>query len=285
MLFFKLLFKEIYHFLKQKNGREFLKLAFWYGNKKRYTPQKVKALHYRLEVPDVLSWFWQFEEIFFQEFYKFSTKQQNKSRKINIIDCGANVGMSCLYFKKKYPNAQITAIEADEKIAYFLEKNLKNNLSAEHFAQIEIIKKAVWIHDEGVVFESEGADGGNILFTEKNKTEKNKNNVIKIPSMRLKNLLLAQTQEIDMLKIDIEGAETQVLTDCKDALHLVKNLFVEYHAYTHSAQTLHTILDILTENGFRYFIKNSLDKTSPFIQQKPKNDNGMDMQLNIFAYR
>ncbi len=67
--FLKLIFKEIYHFFKNKNGREFLRLAFWYGKKPRYKMQKICTLGYKLEVPDVLSWLWQFEEIFFQEFY------------------------------------------------------------------------------------------------------------------------------------------------------------------------------------------------------------------------
>ncbi len=265
----------MYYFFKNKNGREFLRLAFWYGKKPRYKIQKIRTLDYKLEVPDVLSWLWQFEEIFFQEFYLFSSQKGDKN--IKIIDCGANVGMSCLYFKKKFPNANIIAFEPDEKIASFLEKNLKNNLSESQFQQIEIHKKAVWVHNEGVDFESDGADGGMI--------SNHKNTTKKIPSISLKNVLLAQKTEIDMLKMDIEGAETEVLQDCKDALNNVKNIFIEYHAYINQPQTLNLILEILTKNNFRYFVKNSLDRKSPFINQKPKNNSQMDMQLNIFAYK
>ncbi len=277
MLFFKLIFKEIYHFFSKKTGREFLRLTFWYGKKPRYKQMKVKTLGYTLEIPDALSWFWQFEEIFFQEFYLFPNK---KNEIVHIIDCGANVGTSCLYFKKIFPQAHIIALEADKEIAFFLEKNLKNNLSPAQFEQIDIINKAVWVHNEGCSFESDGADGGMILMN-----EENEKNIQKIPSVRLKDILLEKKYIIDLLKIDIEGAETQVLVDCQDALHNVQHIFVEYHAYIHQPQTLHQILEILTKNNFRYFIKNSLDRKSPFINQKPKNNNAMDMQLNIFGYK
>ena len=47
-----------------------------------------------------------------------------------------------------------------------------------------------------------------------------------VTCVRLKDLL---DDDIDFLKIDIEGAEYAVLKDCSDDLTNVKNLFVEYH--------------------------------------------------------
>jgi len=41
-----------------------------------------------------------------------------------------------------------------------------------------------------------------------------------------------------MLKIDIEGAEYDVLKDCEDSLENVKNIFVEYHSKKTDSDTI-----------------------------------------------
>jgi FkbM family methyltransferase len=39
-----------------------------------------------------------------------------------IIDAGANIGLSIIYFKKKYPNSKIVAFEPDKLIFNILKK-------------------------------------------------------------------------------------------------------------------------------------------------------------------
>ncbi len=266
-LFFKILFKEFYSLLSNKNSREFLRLAFAYGDARRYKSTSIRFLGYRIQVPDSLSFLWQFKEIFTDEAYKFTTS----STAPIIYDCGANVGTSCLYFKKLYPKAHIKAFEADPQIAALLKKNLQIN----HISGVEVVSKAVWIDEKGIEIGLEGADGAS-LYKEGLKTL--------IPSIRLKDFIEAEKQ-IDMLKIDIEGAEVQVLEDCKNSLGNVKHIFIEYHAYLKQTQTLDMILTILSQNHFRYFIRDAQDRKSPFITHRYKNDYIMDLQLNIFAYK
>jgi FkbM family methyltransferase len=188
-----------------------------------------------------------------------------------IYDCGANVGTSCLYFKRLYPQAKIRAFEADPQIAQLLEKNLQAN----GITDVSVVSKAVWIDKQGIEIGLEGADGASVFSQGKK---------IRIPSVRLSQELQTEPY-IDMLKIDIEGAETAVLEDCKDSLHQVGQIFIEYHAYLHQPQDLDKILHILTQNNFRYFIRDAQDRKSPFVAHQYKNNNGMDLQLNIFAYR
>ena len=178
--------------------------------------------------------------------------------------------MSCLYFKKLYPKAKIKAFEADPKIARVLENNLAKNSILDG---VEIINSAVWIDEDGIEFSSEGADGGSV-YGGKNK--------IKLNSIRLKNYL-ENEKHIDMLKIDIEGAEYEVLKDCKDSLSNVKNLFVEYHSWNKTNQKLSDILEVFEKNGFRYYIESLTKRKNPFIN-KGELEN-MDLQLNIFGVR
>ena len=73
-----------------------------------------------------------------------------------------------------------------------------------------------------------------------------------------------------------------VLNECKQKLHFVKNLFVEYHSLIDEKQNLTDLLKILTENGFRYYISSiGISSPHPFI--KKNISIGMDNQLNIFA--
>jgi FkbM family methyltransferase len=267
LLFLKVLFKELYHLTKGPHQREFLRIVFLYGDKPRYTEKEIRFLNYIVNVPDCLSFIWQFKEIFADEYYKFIS---GKSSPV-IFDCGANIGISCLYFKNLYPDAKIKAFEADPKIAEILSLNLKKN----NLPDIEVIPKAVWITNEGIEITSEGADGSSMF----SKGEK-----IKVPSVKLKELL-EKEERIDLLKIDIEGAETEVLRDIKNTLVNVQQIFIEYHSFLSGNQNLNTILEILTLNGFRYFIKPEADRNSPFINKKNKNFPEMDLQLNIFGYK
>jgi len=266
-LFFKVIFKEIYHLLNNKNQREFLKLVFNYGDKPRYRMERISFSGYFLDVPDCLSFIWQFKEIFADENYKFISDNPAPV----IYDCGSNIGMSCLYFKKIYPAAKITAFEADPKIAQILMLNLEQN----NLIDVTVIPKAVWINNEGVDISSEGADASSI-YLDKNK--------IKIESVRLKDLLKKE-EKIDLLKMDIEGAETDVLRDCKEELNHIKNIFVEFHSFINNSQSLDEILEIFEANGFRYFIKSAADRNQPFLNRTNKNFPEMDLQLNIYAYK
>jgi FkbM family methyltransferase len=268
MLAIKIFFKEIFYLLRNHFSRAFLGLAFWYGGKKRYHLTTLKYLQYKLQVPDCLSFIWQVKEIFVDESYRFASTK----RKPVIYDCGANIGTACLYFKRIFPYAEIKAFEADPKIADMLQ----NNLSSNKIQDVEVIAKAVWVHNEGVEIALEGSDGASIFGTA---------NKSKVPSVRLKDLLDIEP-EIDLLKMDIEGAETQVLEDCQEMLHKTKHIFIEYHAYIGQSQDLDKILVILSNNGFRYFVDNVLPRRSPLVNKVPKSkDNGMDLQLNIYGYK
>lgn len=262
-LFLQIIFKGIYNFLTDSNYREFLKLLIFYGDKPRYTQAKIRFLNYEILIVDYLSFIWQFKEIFVEKSYMFNSSSQTPV----IYDCGANVGTSCIFFKEKFPGSKIKAFEPDPKVYKVLSENLKN------YQGIEIINKAVWINNDEIEFSAEGADAGSI-YGNKNK--------IKIQSIRLKNLIESEN-EIDMLKIDIEGAESEVLKDCGNSLENVKNIFIEYHSFIKDQQALSSLLKILEENNFRYFIKQPMDRKIPFINKINKNYPEMDLQLNIFA--
>jgi len=267
ILFFKIIAKGLVRFLRNKNERRFIYLVILYGNSKRYKEKNININSMRLLVPDALSFIWQFKEIFADENYKFKTD----SVKPVIFDCGANIGVSCLYFSKNYPGSKIIAFEADPAIVKILRTNLETN----NVNNVEVIDKAVWINDEDISLSIEGADGATVYSNI---------NSIKVKSVRLKNLL-ENEQKIDLLKMDIEGAEQDVIIDCGNSLKCVRNIFIEYHSINGVEQKLSEILNVLEENKFRYFIKPVNDREKPFLNRSNKNNPMMDLQLNIFGYK
>jgi len=216
---------------------------------------------------DSASFLFIYDEMFNKQIYKFESSTENPY----IIDAGANIGLSIIYFKQLYPNAQIVAFEPDDKIF----KILKSNITSFEFNNITLIQKALWDSETTLSFFSEGADGGRIAV------ENDKDKIIEIKTIRLKEFLY---KKVDLLKIDIEGAEYTVLKDSFDLLSNVENLFVEFHSFATEKQELGNILSILTNAGFRYQVQHiGVFSNHPFL--KVNEYNNMDLQLNIFAYK
>ena len=209
------------------------------------------------------------DELFIGEVYKYQTNKNNPL----IIDCGANIGLSLLYFIKQNPNAKIIAFEPDKEIFKILEENVKNFDTNNN---ITLFNKAVWNENTTLSFFVQGGLSGS-LVTDFAKG----NNKIEIEAINLNDYL---QQEVDFLKIDIEGAENEIFKDISKNLHNVQNLFLEYHAIKNEPQKLSEILKIIEGAGFRYYITEAAQLMRfPFLKQIQKNS--FDVQLNIFCYR
>ena len=206
------------------------------------------------------------EEIWENQIYKFTAKNETPF----IIDCGANIGLSVIYWKYLYPKSKIIAFEPDPWIYELLEENVDTF----DLDNVNLRQYAVWSSYTKLNFQPDDSVGGKLVI------EINKSSLIEGNTFRLRDLL---NQFVDMLKIDIEGAETEVLMDCKDKLNFVENLFVEYHGHTNEPQELHKILELLQNVGFRYHIKEANPVKHPFI--KSELGKLYDLQLNIYAFR
>lgn len=213
-------------------------------------------------------WFlFSYREIFDEEIYLFNCEKESPY----IIDCGSNIGLSILYLKKQFPGAHIVGFEPDPLIFDILQENV-NNFG---LSNIKLENKAVWNeNDLHLGFRPEKGLGGRLDFTLVSSDR------LVVKTVRLKDYL---TEPIDFLKIDIEGVEVVVLEDIKEDLHWVEKMFVEYHSEKNRPQELQLLLDILSQSGFRYYVKDAFPVLHPYIQSE--RHSGFDLQLNIFAFR
>ncbi len=207
------------------------------------------------------------EELFCDNTYAF----HSQTKAPYIIDCGANIGVSVIFFKRLFPEAKVLAFEPDKEIFRLLEENVQSF----GLSNVVLENKAVWNKTEELTFFHEGSLSGSLTtdFSSKN----NKTVVV------AEDLLSYINKPIDFLKIDIEGAELIVMEHIAPNLSFVKNLFIEYHSDKIKPQQLQDLLSIISKAGFRYYIKEATSLTyNPYVR-KPKGP--YDLQLNISCYR
>lgn len=231
----------------------------------RYQPTTTDIFGKPFEVVDSSSFLSMYTEIFDREIYSF----QSKKERPYIIDCGANIGLSVSYFKRLYPHSRILAFEPDEKIFEVLSRNIERL----GYQDVDLTCRAVWNCETSLSFMSEGADGGRLSGPGDDRS-----NVVQ--TVRLRDYL---NEPVDFLKLDIEGAETDVLEDCADVLGNVDTLFVEYHSFAERPQTFHRLTTVLADAGYRLHIHPQSTSARPFLNRDVYG--GMDLQLNVFAFR
>jgi FkbM family methyltransferase len=123
-----------------------------------------------------------------------------------IVDAGANIGTTSIYFANKYPGAKIIAIEAEASNFAVLSRNVRP------YPAITPVHAALWNRDGEIsVGKPDPASGafGEWGFVTSSGGTGPKVRAVTMPTlMREMNI-----QTIDLAKIDIEGAEQEVFED------------------------------------------------------------------------
>lgn len=177
---------------------------------------KIPQIKYRLYLRNGTSDISVFNQIFYHCEYENDYKITPKT----IIDCGANIGLSAVFFSNKFPNSKIIAVEPEKSNYEMLIRNTKN------YSNIKCYNYGIWNKSCNLLIESN--DAGNWGFTTKEVNYENEN-VIK--SLSLTDLLLKNNiDKVDILKVDIESAEKEVFEAIpKDFFKKVKIIIIELH--------------------------------------------------------
>lgn len=207
------------------------------ASEQRRTPGHISIVPYQFEYADAMSAWPQWDDIFIHSSLAFETHVQ----KPRILDCGANIGLASLYFKQRYPQARITAFEADPSLASMCRRNLEANGASD----VEVRDTAVWIGAGTLDFACEGTDSGAIATLESGVGGSN----TQVPSERLRDWL---DETVDLLKLDIEGAELPVLHDCRGRLHNVRAITIDLHEFNPASRQTGAVFELLETEGFAF---------------------------------
>jgi FkbM family methyltransferase len=202
----------------------------------------------RVVFPDY-GWFahlWR--EIFVSENYFFQTGTSRP----RIIDVGSNIGMSIIFFKLLYPDAEILAFEPDPRTFKWLLKNVEIN----KFRGITCHNVALGKRDGNVDFyEDPSMEGSGINSFVPNIVSGIDPKTMKKISVSCKRLSTFVAGCFDLLKIDAEGAEYEIIEEVKPKLAFFEQIFLEIHQSTGATNSpIAVLLKILAESGFRYAI-------------------------------
>jgi len=207
----------------------------------RHTPGTIEMMGYRLRYSDLLTLCPQWHDIFIARSLAFAPTTDAP----RILDCGANIGLASLFFKRIAPRARITAFEPDPALHQMLVDNLRSNGASD----VEAVAAAVWTRPGTVVFRADGADSGAVDPCAHGVA----GSAMTVPSVRLADLL---TEPIDLLKLDIESAEGDVLEDSRGALANVRALLLDLHEFEAQRRQAPRVLRTLSESGFTYAVSN-----------------------------
>ncbi len=186
-------------------------------------------------------------EIFTHDSYYFESENPEPF----IIDAGAHIGLATLYFKQLFPAAKITAIEPNPASFKLLGKNVFENqlnnvtlinaaLSNESGTETLYLDKSPnqWWSTAGFI---EGAWSGDQASKS-----------LEIPTVSLNEII---QEPVEMLKMDIEGAEQRTLLAAEETMPLIKNIFLEFHP--HPSQDKRKLIEMLDKYFHLSFYKDN----------------------------
>jgi FkbM family methyltransferase len=147
-------------------------------------------------------------EIFVLKEYFFQTAKQ----KPYILDIGAHIGLATLYFKKLYPDAEIVAFEPNPRYFNLLQKNIRQN----RLTDVQLHQAAVSQKEGEITFyHTENNSGWDASVIESMAPTPNPQSIT-VQSVKLSHYI---NRTVDLLKTDIEGAETLVLEEIRSKLN------------------------------------------------------------------
>jgi FkbM family methyltransferase len=152
---------------------------------------------------------------FYKEGYYIQDTPEEPIRR--ILDCGANVGDETARFRLHYPEAEIIAVEADPDNG----KLLKQSFSTDSLTTV--VDGAAWHEDTELILCKHEGGNPEASSVSAELTSGNKVKAFSIPSL----MKQRGWTSIDILKLDIEGAEYDLFSGNVEWLNCVRSLVFE----------------------------------------------------------
>lgn len=157
-----------------------------------------------------------FYEIFALRIYKIP-----KTEVVSIVDLGANVGYASIYFTHFCPNAHIIAVEPEHSNYQTLVEN------TQHLKNVSCVHAAIWPQETELALQNPGASNWSFHYDER--AMQSDGPIVKAQTV-LGLMKKFDLKRINLLKVDIEGAEKNLFSSNTGWLRYVDCMQIEIHS-------------------------------------------------------
>jgi FkbM family methyltransferase len=195
-------------------------------------------------------------EIFEEGEYRFACERSDPT----IVDCGSHIGLSIAWFKQCFPRARITAFEPDPETFRLLQTNVAVN----RFDDVVLLNVAVAAARGTARFYGEFGVAEPMASAHSLRHDwgtQRSGQSIMVNTVPLADYI---TGPVDYLKVDIEGAEMEVMASIQSRLHLVRALGLEFHGTGARARAdERALVRLLRRSGFEVTVTPKSDVIFP----------------------
>lgn len=164
-----------------------------------------------------------YQQVFLNKEYEFFANTEPRV----IIDAGANIGLASIYFANKYPKARIIAVEPESNNFELL----RDNVAA--YANVSAVQAALWNKNEEINLVDPGLGNWGFMTESKQSPESLlRNTCHTVSAMTLDKIIDDYSlAEVNVLKVDIEGAEREVFSDTSAWIEKIDSIIIELHEH------------------------------------------------------
>ena len=189
-----------------------------------------------------------FNEVIKEQVYKSILTKLKRCE--TVIDLGANIGLASLYFAGHYPHARLLAVEPNPPTYKILTANLKNLIEA---GRCRALRAAVWGSEKKLVADRSKAEADHYsaFATREADGERADDGDVTMQGFPINRIINdSGFERVDLMKVDIEGAEVELFKGDTDWLKKVRAVAIEFH---HDSRAVSRFDEIMGAYGFRIY--------------------------------
>lgn len=185
-----------------------------------------------------------------------------------VLDIGAYSGVTSIIFAQLVgPGGHVYAFEADETNYACAKINIEMAERVMGLKNITLMQKAIWSHNDGILFSHEGAMGSSAVAI----TGGGRGTERIVPSTTLEDFVHENgLSQVDFIKVDIEGGEIAMLESSIEFLGSTRTRMIVEPHWVGNEMSTDRCRTLLESAGYEIYVRGKVGESEPLIEAVPK---------------